>query len=281
MNAFECAENAEEVFILSDSFSRIKELIDNDSSTIDDIAEIIILDPTLSITILKLANSSFFNYPGKIETISKAVLVLGITEVYNLIIAYFITDAFKSIEGEPEYLESFWEQAVDCALIIKFLGTELNIPNAERLFILGLLHNIGELAVHQSMPAKIEACNTYTPDELPWNKQKSEIGFTYGECSGDLLKQWQLPYTLIEPIREQDQYDFEFATIETKLLYLSKRVMLLNYGCNKHKPSSLITAELLTDLKVNPKMILAANHFCNVDRLGILSILSPGSSVIF
>ncbi|WP_441003070.1 HDOD domain-containing protein [Pseudocolwellia agarivorans] len=281
MNAFECAENAEEVFILSDSFSRIKELIDNDSSTIDDIAEIIILDPTLSITILKLANSSFFNYPGKIETISKAVLVLGITEVYNLIIAYFITDAFKSIEGEPEYLESFWEQAVDCALIIKFLGTELNIPNAERLFILGLLHNIGELAVHQSMPAKIEACNTYTPDELPWDKQKSEIGFTYGECSGDLLKQWQLPYTLIEPIREQDQYDFEFATIETKLLYLSKRVMLLNYGCNKHKPSSLITAELLTDLKVNPKMILAANHFCNVDRLGILSILSPGSSVIF
>jgi len=281
MNAFECAENAEEVFILSDSFSRIKELIDNDSSTIDDIAEIIILDPTLSITILKLANSSFFNYPGKIETISKAVLVLGITEVYNLIIAYFITDAFKSIEGEPEYLESFWEQAVDCALIIKFLGTELSIPNAERLFILGLLHNIGELAVHQSMPAKIEACNTYTPDELPWDKQKSEIGFTYGECSGDLLKQWQLPYTLIEPIREQDQYDFEFATIETKLLYLSKRVMLLNYGCNKHKPSSLITAELLTDLKVNPKMILAANHFCNVDRLGILSILSPGSSVIF
>ncbi len=281
MNAFECAENAEEVFILSDSFSRIKELIDNDSSTIDDIAEIIILDPTLSVTILKLANSSFFNYPGKIETISKAVLVLGITEVYNLIIAYFITDAFKSIEGEPEYLESFWEQAVDCALIIKFLGTELNIPNAERLFILGLLHNIGELAVHQSMPAKIEACNTYTPDELPWDKQKSEIGFTYGECSGDLLKQWQLPYTLIEPIREQDQYDFEFATIETKLLYLSKRVMLLNYGCNKHKPSSLITAELLTDLKVNPKMILAANHFCNVDRLGILSILSPGSSVIF
>ncbi|MDO7084341.1 HDOD domain-containing protein [Pseudocolwellia sp. AS88] len=281
MNAFECAENAEEVFILSDSFSRIKELIDNDSSTIDDIAEIIILDPTLSVTILKLANSSFFNYPGKIETISKAVLVLGITEVYNLIIAYFITDAFKSIEGKPEYLESFWEQAVDCALIIKFLGTELNIPNAERLFILGLLHNIGELAVHQSMPAKIEACNTYTPDELPWDKQKSEIGFTYGECSGDLLKQWQLPYTLIEPIREQDQYDFEFATIETKLLYLSKRVMLLNYGCNKHKPSSLITAELLIDLKVNPKMILAANHFCNVDRLGILSILSPGSSVIF
>ena len=100
MNASECAEISEEVFVLSDSFNRIKELIDDDSSTIDDIADVIILDPTLSVTILKLANSSFFSYPGKIDTISKAVLVLGITEVYNLVIAYFTTDAFKNISAD-------------------------------------------------------------------------------------------------------------------------------------------------------------------------------------
>lgn len=281
MNAYECAENSEEVFVLSDSFTRIKELIDDDSSTIDDIAEIIIINPTLSATVLKLANSSFFNYPGKIETISKAVLVLGITEVYSLVIAYFTMDAFKSIVAEPEYLETFWEQAVDCALIIKFLGCELNTPNAERLFILGLLHSIGELAVHQSMPNKIEACNTISNVELPWEKQQKIIDFTYGQCSGELLKQWQLPYSLIEPIRNQDEYDFEHATVEAKLLYLSKRAMLLNYQCKKHRPSSLITAKVLADLDIAPKMIVAANHFCNIERLNILSILSPGSTLIY
>lgn len=281
MNALECAENSEEVFVLSDSFNRIKELIDNDASTIDDIADIVILDPTLSATILKLANSSFFNYPGKIDTISKAVLVLGITEVYNLVIAYFTTSAFKSVSAEPEYLESFWEQAVDCALIIKFLGCELNTPNAERLFILGLLHNIGELIVHQNMPGKIEHCNTITTSDLPWEKQKSILDFTYADCSAEILKQWQLPYNIIEPIREQDSYDFEHAVIESKLLFLSKRVMLLNHQCNKHKPSSLICAKVLADLKVSPKMIRAANNFCNIERLSILSILSPGSAVIY
>lgn len=281
MDVYECSENAEEVFVLSESFSRIKELIDNDSSTIDDIAEIIILDPTLSVTILKLANSSFFNYPGEIETISKAVLVLGITEVYNLVIAYFVTDAFKTITGDAEYLESFWEQSVDCALTIKFLGAELNLQNAERLFILGLLHNIGELAVNQSIPHKIDACNTFSSTELPWTKQLSEIGFTYAQCGGELLKHWQLPYAIIEPVRSQDEYDFEFATVEAKLLYLSKRITLLNYGCKKHKPSSLLTGKILADLNVSPKMIIAANHFCNADRLNILSILSPGSSTIY
>lgn len=281
MDLFECTENAKEIFILSDSFNRIRELIDDDASSIDDISEIIILDPTLSATILKLANSSFFNYPGKIETISKAVLVLGITEVYNLVIAYFTTEAFRAVKGDAQYLERFWEQAVDCALIIKFLGTELKIPNAERLFILGLLHNIGELAVHQCMPNKIEACNNVSESEYPWDKQLNTIEFTYAQCSGEMLKQWQLPYSLIEPIRSQDESDFEYATVETKLLYLSKRVMLLNYQCKHHKPSFLISKDLLNDLAISPKMIVAANHFCNVERLNILSILSPGSAVIY
>lgn len=281
MNAIECSKNAQEVFILSESFSRIKELIDSESSTIDEIANIITLDPTLSVTILKLANSSFFNYPGQIETISKAVLVLGITEVYNLVIAYFIKDAFKAITSDPDYIESFWEQSVDCALIIKFLGAELKVENSERLFLLGLLHNLGELAVNQSLPNKIEACNTYTSAEFPWEKQQGVINFTYGQCSALLLKHWQLPHSLIEPISQQDEYNLDRATIDAKLLYLAKRTMLLNYGCKRHKPSSLISTDMLSDLNVTPKMIVAANHFCNADRLNILSILSPSAATIY
>lgn len=281
MNALECAENSKEMFVLSDSFGRIKELIDDDSSTIDDIANIIILDPTLAATILKLANSSFFSYPGKIDTISKAVLVLGITEIYNLVIAYFTTEAFKGISADPDYLEEFWEQAIDCALIIKFLGQQANIPNAERLFILGLLHNVGELIVYQNMPKKVNACNQLASAEFPWEKQQSFIGFTYADCSTEILKQWNLPYNLIEPIKNQDIYDYENDTIESKLLYLSKRVMLLTYQCNRHKPSSLICTNILTDLKITPKMIRAANDFCNIERFSILSTLSPASAVIY
>ena len=75
MNIEKYVEQVSELFVLSDSFLRIKELIDDEASTIDDISEVILLDPALSSTVLKLANSSFFNYPGKIDTISKAVLV--------------------------------------------------------------------------------------------------------------------------------------------------------------------------------------------------------------
>ncbi|MCO4799527.1 MAG: HDOD domain-containing protein [Colwelliaceae bacterium] len=281
MDAIDYAEKASEIFVLSDSFIRIKELIDDEASTIDDIADVILLDPALSGTILKLANSSFFNYPGKIDTISKAVLVLGITEVYNLVIAYFTTKAFKSITASEEFLEAFWEQSVDCALMIKYLGFQLNVPNAERLFILGLLHNLGELVIQQFQSEKVEQINQLSTKELPWHKQKEVLGFTFADCTGELLKLWQLPYSLIEPIRFQDDADFEHCTLETKLLYMAKRMMLINRQCKSHVQSDVLSDEKMEELDIKHDIITSANNFCDMERLGILAVLNPSAAMIY
>lgn len=275
------AEKASEIFVLSDSFIRIKELIDDEASTIDDIADVILIDPALAGTILKLANSSFFNYPGKIDTISKAVLVLGITEVYNLVIAYFTTKAFKSISAPPQFLEEFWEQSVDCALMIKYLGFKLDVPNAERLFILGLLHNLGELVMQQFQPEQVELANTVSSKELPWLKQQEVLGFTFADCTGELLKLWQLPYNLIEPIRFQNEDNFEYSTMETKLLYIAKRMMLLNRQCKAHVQGDVLSSEKMIELELQQDTISSANNYCDMERLGILAVLNPSAAMIY
>ena len=280
-NVNDYAEQASEIFVLSDSFVRIKELIDDESATIDDIADVILLDPALAGTILKLANSSFFNYPGKIDTISKAVLVLGITEVYNLVIAFFTSQAFKGLNAEQDFLDDFWCKSVDCALIVKYIGVKLNIPNAERLFILGLLHNLGELVVQQLSPEQVRLANSYTSTELPWDKQNNSLGFTYGECAAELLKQWQLPFSIIEPIRNQDNSDFTYSSDETKLLYLSKRIMLSQYDCSAHAIELLLTEEAMQQLPIDQSLLQGANYFCDIERLSILSILNPGAAAIY
>jgi len=281
MNAAEYAEQASEIFVLSDSFIRIKELIDDESSTIDDISDVILLDPALAATILKLSNSSFFNYPGKIDTISKAVLIIGITEVYNLVIAYFTTNAFSKLKVDPEYLNDFWERSVDCALTVKFLGTKLRVPNAERLFILGLLHNLGELVIHQFFPETVMECKQVNADELPWTKQQQILGFTYADVTAELLKKWQLPYSLIEPIRYQDNEEFEHSTEETKLLHIAKRVMTLNHECQSHDPSAVIADAKLDSLAVQKELLRDASDFCDMERLSILAVLNPSASMLY
>ncbi len=281
MNAIDYAEQASELFILSDSFLRIKELIDNESSTIDDISEVILIDPALAGSILKLANSSFFGYPGKIDTISKAVLVLGITEVYNLVIAYFSTQAFKSVTADKKYLEDFWERSVDCALLIKYLGSSLNLTNAERLFILGLLHNLGELIVQQITPEKISLCQRGDTSIPSWQKQQDILGFTYAECGAELLKLWQLPYSLVAPIRNQNEDDFDLINTESQLLYLAKRVMTNQFVNKSASFSPLINESQLVHIGLNEKILTSAVEYCDLERLGILSILSPSAVMIY
>ncbi|PCI54106.1 MAG: HDOD domain-containing protein [Gammaproteobacteria bacterium] len=277
MDAIEYADQASEIFVLSDSFLRIKELIDDESSTIDNISDVILVDPALTGTILKLANSSFFNYPGKIDTISKAVLVLGITEVYNLVIAYFSMQAFKNISAKKDYLEDFWERSVDCALLIKYLGCHLNVPNAERLFILGLLHNIGELIIQQLSPEKIEQCYSEDITYLPWLKQQDILAFTYGECSAELLKLWQLPYSLVAPIRHQDKADFSQVSTESQLLFVAKRIMIQQKTFKAEPFQLLLNDEQLTVLGIDSDVLCEAVDYCDLERLSILSILKPGT----
>jgi HD-like signal output (HDOD) protein len=280
MTADDYVEQASEIFVLSDSFIRIRELIDDEASTIDDISEVILIDPTLAGTVLKLANSPFFSYPGKIDTISKAVLVLGITEVYNLVIAYFTTEAFNKIAANQDYLNDFWTKSVDCALLMKFLGTSLGIVHGERLFILGLLHNLGELVVHQVDAEKNKTCESQDISLLPWVKQQDVLGFTFGQCSAELLKKWQLPYSIFAPIRDQDVDDLTQYNTETQLLYVSKRVMSRSHVFKDQDLdySDLLTKEELALLCIEKSMLDNAVDYCDLERLGLLEILNPQSS---
>jgi len=281
MDAIDFAEQAQDIFVLSDSFLRIKNLIDDESSTIDDIADIIILDPALSATVLKLANSSFFNYPGKIDTISKAVLVLGITEVYNLVIAYFTMDAFKSIKADQEYLDNYWERSVDCALTIKYLATQLGVKHAERIFILGLLHNVGELIVKQISPEKVNECYQISEDETPWQKQQEVLGFTFGECTAELLKLWQLPFALVGPIREQDDDDIANASQDHQLLYIAKRISIRSEDSGNELETKYLTDDKLEQANVTESLLKASIGYCDMERLGILSALNPAALMIY
>lgn len=281
MNAIEYADQASEIFVLSDSFIRIKELIDNESSTIDDISDVILVDPALAGTILKLANSAFFHYPGKIDTTSKALLVLGITEVYNLVIAYSSTKAFKNTFVKQDYLDDFWERSVDCALLIKYLGCHLHVHNSEQLFILGLLHNLGELVIQQVSPDKVEQCASDDLADLPWGKQQGILGFTYGECTAELLKLWQLPYSLVSPIRQQDEADFSQVNIESQLLYIAKRVMMQKRVFNADCSKFLISDKQLMLAGIEREVLHQAVEYCDLERLNILSVLNPSAAMIY
>ncbi|MDP2561790.1 HDOD domain-containing protein [Psychrobium sp. 1_MG-2023] len=281
MNALDYAKTANEVFVLEDSFFRIKSLLESDDSTMDEIGEVIILDPALTATILKLANSPIYKTSGKVDTITKAIMILGTKEVYSLVLTFFSSKAFNRPEVDHEYLDDFWFTSVDTALTIKYLGQSFGLKNAERLFIIGLLHNLGELTIQQHDSKLVHQCACDDISILPWEKQRLTVGFSFGECGARLLELWGFPLSISHPIALQDDLTHEDATLESKLLYIAKRAVFKNHQFEDEPYSKVINFQEIKDFSLNDDVLDEAKDICNVERLELLSILNPSSALLF
>ncbi|MBA6390546.1 HDOD domain-containing protein [Colwellia sp. BRX10-3] len=271
--ALEYAEKAEKLCVLPDVYLRLKEMMDDEQSTLVDIANIIALDPALSSKLLNVANSALFNFPREIDSISRAISILGTDEVHNLINTYGATTAFSAIDTSIIDMDRFWEISVDCALLCKFLAQKKGIKNAKGLFVSGLLHNIGELVVMQSDPKKAQYCQGYDKNETPWQRQKDVFGFTYADCSAQLLNLWQLPQSIISPIEQYHQAYNEDKDEAVSLLYICTRLALLNSHPGMYSKKSFVGQHVMEDLGITLADLDEAVNFCNIEGMAIISAL--------
>jgi len=271
--ALQYAQKAEKLCVLPDVYLRLKEMMDDEQSTLTDIANVIALDPALSSKLLKVANSALFNFPREVDSISRAISILGTSEVHNLINTYGVTSAFSSIDTGIIDMDRFWEISVDCALLCKFLARKKGIKNAKSIFVSGLLNNIGELVVMQSDPKKVQYCQGYDKNETPWQRQQDVLGFTYADCSAELLNLWQLPQSISAPIKQFHQAYNEEKSDVVSLLYICTRLALLNSHPGMYSKKLFVGQHVMQDIGITLDDLDEAVDFCNVEGMAILSAL--------
>lgn len=274
MNAKHYAEIAQELCVLPDVYLRLKELIDDDKATLADISQLISLEPALASTLLKIANSALFNFPREIDSIERALMILGIKEVESLINTYGITAAFSGLDPNIADMDRFWEISVDCALMTKFLAKRIGLNNSNGLFLTGLLHNIGELAIVHNEPEKVSYCEQYDNTETPWDRQLHAFGFIFSDVSAELLSLWNIPSTIVEPIRQYSNAYNEELDKPTSLLYVTTRLALVNSHPGMYSKKTFLGQHLLDDLAISVNDIEDAIEFCNVEGMAIMSILN-------
>jgi len=280
VSAFEYARQVGDVFVLPETCLKIKELIDNKSSSMDEIAELIALDPALASRILKLANSALYNFPNQVDSLNKALLLLGDAQVYNLVVAYGAAEAFQQTPTQVIDLERFWEMSIHCALIAKYLGMRLGVKQSEPLYLSGLLHNIGELVVVQTKPEIAGLCALYQPGIQPWTRQQELLGFSYSDCSVALLKLWKLPESLIEPLNYLNTPQLKPGNLPVQILHLASRLAMLNAAAGQFEFADLIDLNLAQSLGLKRQDLDEARAFASLEGLSILSLLNPKASMI-
>ena len=171
------------------------------------VSQTISLDPGLTARVLRLVNSAYFGFDRKIETISHALGLLGADQLRNLVLATSVTNAFRNIPTNLVDMSLFWAHSVTAALVAQHLGRACLLKNPERLFVTGLLHDVGQLVIYSRKPdlATQTLERGMAKEGHLWELEQEIIGCDHAAVGGALVDSWQLPQSLCEPIAYHHQ----------------------------------------------------------------------------
>ena len=169
-------------------------VMDEPNSTATKIGKVINDDPALTARLLKLVNSPFYGFTAKVDTVYRAVALIGHEELRSVVIAASAINVFNGIPAELVSMKDFWKRSLGIAVTARVLAAFKREKNIERFFIAGLLHDIGSLLMYLKLPEEMaqvlqqQVANGHERARV----EKEVIGYEHTEVGGGLLKKWNL-----------------------------------------------------------------------------------------
>ncbi len=222
-------QDVKDIAPLPKAYLRIQELLEDPTASLDDLTGIVTNDAGLSSRILRIANSAYVGLPDKVDSISRAVQILGLNQVHDLALANAAVGTLFKIQSRALDLYDFWRRSIYCAVVARVLARRAVLGNAERWFVCGLLHEIGNLLIaFKDPPLYSEMRDAAIRRGVTLASiQRAQLGFDYAMASAELLKRWNLPAAIHTPIALHTGAVAEVAkslTREVSLLHLAAAI---------------------------------------------------------
>ena len=191
-----------ELFSLPGVYDRIVQVINNPNSASSRVAETISKDANLSLRVLRIVNSPSYGFTEKIDSISRAVSLLGTDDLASLAVNVKVLQQFDGVPPAMINMDSFWRHSLRCGLFARILAEHLGLPGSEIYFTGGLLHDIGRLVMLERMPKTYcRAVAKGMNEQLPIYRAEQETLQTDHSIVGKLLAmRWRLPTALTRMI---------------------------------------------------------------------------------
>jgi len=229
--------NVEEFPTLTQVVSKVIEICGNQEANIDDLAKVVSKDQSIASRILKLANSAYYGYLRKVNTISKAITILGFDTIRSLAISASVFDTFKKIRSNYNFDRcQFWIHSIGVGTISKLIARQTGFSDTEVAFLNGLLHDIGKLFFESYYPTQFEDVMkevTVTRCSI-YDAENKVFGITHSEVGGLLTDRWKFPPDLVYPI----QYHHDLDKCPPEYRVLASIVHIADSICRSHNIGS-------------------------------------------
>ena len=184
---------------------RLKQLLADSNSSMHEIVRLIRLDPGIAARVLQVGNSAYFSQGTRCFTVEEAVHRVGYDQVYQLVSHAVAAQVLvRPLDAYALDADDLWRMSVACALAAEVLaertGEDRNIA-----YTVGLLHGVGMVVIDEWAFLKGKRLFLRSAG-FPRDTVESErgaLGFTHAEAGEALLKHWEFPTAMSDPVRWQ------------------------------------------------------------------------------
>lgn len=182
---------------------RILEEIEGPLSSAKSIGQAISYDQSSTAKVLKLANSAYYSLPRRVDSLSTAIVFLGLREIKALVMSVGVFDFFFQKKSEAVFSrEHLWLHSIGTATAARLVARHTGYPNLEGAFLAGLLHDIGKVVLDNYLKKEYKrAIDSCPSQDVPLCQLESQaLETNHAEIGGWLIDRWNFPPSLVDPV---------------------------------------------------------------------------------
>ena len=185
-------------------FHRLVEIINNPDASPMEIGNIVSMDAALTARLLRLVNSPFYAFASRIDSIPRAVTMVGTRQLVMLAMGATLITAFKGVPVSLVNMQSFWAHSISCGAAARQFALFCKASGTESFFVAGLLHDISRLLIYSLLPNHTLYILTESKrrQESVHELEKETLGFGHEDLGAELLNIWRCPKELVDRVHE-------------------------------------------------------------------------------
>ncbi len=194
---------------IPDTLIRVLEAVSSEETSPDQLADIILKDPSLTARVLKMSNSSYYMRSAQIKTVHQGIRVLGANAIkcIALSVSVFVPPRKDSLLSEPD-LRQFYLHCIGVGLLARKMAQKLGIKNTEEAFVAGLLHDLGKLYMMNAHPEsylRVREMINCGEDDIEAERRVFDVD--HAELGSIIATRWRLPEDLQRVVRSHHHLD--------------------------------------------------------------------------
>ncbi|MDP3285800.1 MAG: HDOD domain-containing protein [Desulfobacterales bacterium] len=200
---------------------KIIRMINDGNYNINEVADEIKKDQIITAAVIRLCNSSYFGLKEKIDSINRALLLIGEKHLFQMIVSASLENSFSDIrQGYSLCKGGLFQHSVGAAVISEELAKFTGIVQPGIAYTAGLLHDIGKVVLDQYISSAYTFFYRRTQVDMVdlGEAEKETLGITHAEAGRILGVSWSLDERLIDTIRYHHQP--ELASVDPELVHV-------------------------------------------------------------